>query len=124
MEISKNFSRQDALDWDAGDPLADIRDRFVLADGLIYLDGNSLGALPKATMARLETVTRDQWGGSLIRAWNDHDWIEWPKQIGNYLAPLIGAPRNSVLIADSMRAAITGGSAPESSTKSLTFSIP
>jgi kynureninase len=101
MKISKNFSRQDALDWDAGDPLRDLRNRFALADGLIYLDGNSLGALPKATMSRLQTVICDQWGGSLIRGWNDHDWIHWPKQIGNRLAGLIGAQDDSVLIADS-----------------------
>jgi len=86
---------------DAADPLRAMRDRFVLGDGLIYLDGNSLGALPKATSAGLTDVVERQWGGDLITSWNRHRWIDWPTQIAAKLAPIVGAGPDELLIADS-----------------------
>jgi len=77
------------------------RDRFDLPQGLIYLDGNSLGPLPKATPARLKEVAETQWGGDLITSWNKHEWIDWPSRVAAKLAPLVGAKPDELLIADS-----------------------
>ena len=86
---------------DAADPLRACRDRFLLPDGLVYLDGNSLGALPKAAVARQREVVEREWGRSLIRSWNEHDWIGAPQRIGAAIAPLIGAKPHEVIVADS-----------------------
>jgi kynureninase len=86
---------------DAADPLAFARERFALPDGVTYLDGNSLGALPKATAARIEETVRQQWGEDLIASWNKHDWIDWPSRIAAKLAPIVGARPDELLIADS-----------------------
>lgn len=86
---------------DAADPLARYRDRFDLPDGVIYLDGNSLGALPKATPARLEQVVRGEWGTELIRSWNSAGWIDLPHRVGAKIAPLIGAQAHEVIACDS-----------------------
>jgi len=91
----------DAQALDAADPLASARERFMLPDGIIYLDGNSLGALPVATADRLSEVTERQWGDDLIASWNKHDWIEWPTRIAARLAPIVGARPSELLIADS-----------------------
>jgi len=72
-----------------------------LPDGAIYLDGNSLGALPKATSPHLFDVIERQWGEDLITSWNRHGWIEWPQRIAARLAPIVGAKPNELLIADS-----------------------
>jgi kynureninase len=95
------MTRDDALALDAADPLAARRDRFVLPEGVIYLDGNSLGALPKAVPARMDAVVRQQWGRSLVRGWNSHDWIGTPHRIGARIARLIGAKPHEVVAADS-----------------------
>lgn len=87
---------------DAADPLAEYRDRFDLPEGVIYLDGNSLGALPKATPARLEQVLRGEWGEGLIRSWNIADWITLPQRVGAKIAPLVGAQPHEVIVADSV----------------------
>jgi kynureninase len=87
---------------DAADPLAGFRRRFVLPQGLIYLDGNSLGALPRATAARLEEVVRRQWGEDLITSWNRHGWLELPHRVGGKIARLIGAASHEVIVADSI----------------------
>ena len=87
---------------DAGDPLAGLRDRFLLPDGVIYLDGNSLGALPKATTTRLEQVVRGEWGDGLIRSWNDASWIDLPHRVGARIAPLIGAQPHEVIACDTV----------------------
>ena len=86
---------------DHADILRHARERFDLTDDLIYLDGNSLGALPRAAKARIATVVREQWGGDLIRSWNKHDWINLPQKLGAKIAPLIGANANEVIVADS-----------------------
>jgi kynureninase len=86
---------------DAADPLAGYRERFLLPEGVIYLDGNSLGALPAATPARLAEVVRGEWGEGLIRSWNSADWIGMPQRVGARIAPLIGAAPHEVVAADS-----------------------
>jgi kynureninase len=95
------LTRDDLAERDAADPLAPLRDEFHLPDGVIYLDGNSLGALPKATAARLDRVVRREWGDDLIRSWNAHDWIGAPVRVGDKIAELIGAGPGEVLAADS-----------------------
>jgi kynureninase len=87
---------------DAADPLRHLRERFVLPEGVIYLDGNSLGVLPKATAARQREVVEQEWGTALIRSWNDHGWIDAPQRIGAKIARLIGAKPHEVIVADSV----------------------
>lgn len=94
----------DAEALDAADPLRRFRDRFALPDGVIYLDGNSLGALPRTTPARLQAVATEQWGDGLIRSWNAHDWIGAARRIGARIAPFIGAKPHEVVVADSTSA--------------------
>jgi len=86
---------------DRDDPLAHKRAAFDLPDGVIYLDGNSLGALPRNVAPRVADVVLAQWGEQLIRAWNESAWIDLPTRIGDRIAPLIGAPAGSVIAADS-----------------------
>jgi kynureninase len=95
------LSLQDALALDAADPLAPWRDRFLLPEGMIYLDGNSLGALPASTPARMDEVVRRQWGQDLIKSWNVHDWIGAPQRVGDKIARLVGAEAGEVVVADS-----------------------
>ncbi|MDQ6848146.1 MAG: kynureninase [Candidatus Dormibacteraeota bacterium] len=83
------------------DPLASIRQQFALPDGLIYLDGNSLGALPVRTAPRLASVVDDQWGHGLVRSWLDAGWMEAPYRVGAKLARLIGAGSDEVVVAES-----------------------
>ncbi|MDP4573588.1 kynureninase [Qipengyuania sp. G39] len=87
---------------DAGDPLAQYRDRFHVPEGVIYLDGNSLGCLPKATPDRLVEVVQGEWGEGLIRSWNAAGWIDLPQRVGAKIAPLIGAQPHEVIVADSV----------------------
>ena len=95
------ITRDEVRRWDAADPLAAFRARFALPEGLIYLDGNSLGALPRQTAARLKTVVEQEWGEGLIRSWNDRDWVSAPRRVGAKIARLIGANEDEVVIADS-----------------------
>ena len=92
---------EEARALDAADPLGLARDRFGLPEGVTYLDGNSLGAMPKATAARLAEVVNRQWGQDLISSWNKHGWIDWPTRIAAKLAPIVGASPDELLIADS-----------------------
>jgi kynureninase len=94
-------SRADLAALDRADPLAALRDQFALPDGVIYLDGNSLGALPRATAARVAAVVAREWGDGLIRGWNDAGWMDLPRAVGDGIGRLIGAPPGSVLVADS-----------------------
>ena len=91
----------EAKTLDAADPLAFTRERFRLPDGTIYLDGNSLGALPAAAPAALGGTAEQQWGEDLIASWNKHGWIDWPTRIAAKLAPIVGARPDELLIADS-----------------------
>ncbi|MBX7481501.1 kynureninase [Qipengyuania qiaonensis] len=86
---------------DEGDPLKEYRERFLVPEGVIYLDGNSLGCLPRATPARLEQVVREEWGSDLIRSWNSAGWIDLPARVGAKIAPLIGAQPHEVIACDS-----------------------
>ena len=86
---------------DAQDPLRHLRDQFSLPDGLIYLDGNSLGALPKTAAARVAQVVTQEWGTGLILSWNDAGWISQPQRLGDKIARLIGAGPGEVVAADS-----------------------
>ena len=86
---------------DEQDPLARFKARFVLPPGVIYLDGNSLGALPKGTPERLRRAIEGEWGGDLIASWNKHDWIGAPTRVGAKIAKLVGAKPSEVVVADS-----------------------
>lgn len=87
---------------DADDPLRFTRSRFCLPDGVIYLDGNSLGALPKAVAPRLADVVEREWGQDLIGSWNAAGWYEAPGRVGGKLARLLGARPGAVTITDSI----------------------
>ncbi len=95
------LSRDALAARDAADPLAPFRDRFTLPDGVLYLDGNSLGALPRATAARVADVVTREWGTGLIRSWNDAGWIDLATRVGDKIARLVGAAPGSVVVADS-----------------------
>ncbi|MBH9552776.1 kynureninase [Inhella gelatinilytica] len=95
------MTRDDALQLDAQDPLAPLHELFQLPEGKIYLDGNSLGALPKATAERVRRAIEQEWGSDLIESWNKAGWIDAPRRLGDKLAPLVGARTGEVLVADS-----------------------
>jgi kynureninase len=90
-----------AAEADAADPLAVHRNAFALPEGVVYLDGNSLGALPRATVARVREVLKREWGTDLIRSWNSAHWVDLPRRIGAKIARLIGAHADEVVCADS-----------------------
>lgn len=91
----------EAVTLDEADPLSGFRERYHVADpDLIYLDGNSLGRLPRAVLPRLQALVVDEWGDGLIRSWNER-WWNLQVAIGDRLAPLIGASPGEVLISDS-----------------------
>jgi kynureninase len=94
-------TRKDCLALDANDPLAPLREQFTLPDGVIYLDGNSLGVLPKAAPARIQQVVQHEWGTDLIRSWNTAGWIDLSRRLGDKIAPLIGADAGEVVVGDS-----------------------
>jgi kynureninase len=94
-------TRADAAALDAADPLAGLRERFILPDGLIYLDGNSLGALPRSTPDRLAEAVRYEWGERLIRSWNEAGWWSASRRVAGLLAPLLGCAADEIVVADS-----------------------
>jgi kynureninase len=95
------MTRDDCLGLDRDDPLAPLREAFVLPEGVLYLDGNSLGALPRRTAARMAQVIEREWGQGLIRSWNSAGWIELAGRVGDRIAPLIGANAGEVSVGDS-----------------------
>jgi kynureninase len=94
-------TREACLALDAADPLAPLRTLFTVPEGLIYLDGNSLGVLPAATPARVAQVVQKEWGQGLIRSWNDAGWMALAQQVGDKIARLVGAGAGELVVADS-----------------------
>ena len=101
MLASMSGGREEALERDRDDPLASFRDRFVIPDpGLVYLDANSLGRLPRSTQERLQDAVAHEWGERLIRGWFE-EWLELPTSVGDLIGSLVGAAAGQVLVADS-----------------------
>ena len=96
-----SFTLAEARAADEADPLRDFRGRFDLPEGLIYLDGNSLGPLPRAAAARQRNVVEEEWGQELIRSWNSRGWIEAPQRVGAKIARIVGAKPSEVVVCDS-----------------------
>ncbi|MBS0342752.1 MAG: kynureninase, partial [Proteobacteria bacterium] len=92
---------EDCRHLDAQDPLRTLRDLFSLPEGVIYLDGNSLGVMPKAAPARIAQVVAQEWGVGLIRSWNQASWFDLPQRLGDQVAQLIGAAPGEVVCTDS-----------------------
>ena len=92
---------QDCQALDAQDALRPLREHFTLPDGMVYLDGNSLGAMPRATAARVADVVTREWGQDLIKSWNSAGWFALPQRMGNMIAPLVGAGQDEVVATDS-----------------------
>jgi kynureninase len=93
-------SLQDCRALDAQDPLRDLRNLFTLPAGVIYLDGNSLGPLPKAAPERIARAVREEWGEGLIRSWNTAGWYDMPARVGDKIARVIGARPGEVVATD------------------------
>ncbi len=100
--VTQFISRAEAIELDLRDPLAGSRQEFMIPEGVVYLDGNSLGPLPKRTLDRIQRLMTVEWGEDLIRSWTDHGWIDMPGQISAAVAPLIGAEPDEIAVADSV----------------------
>lgn len=96
-----NTPPESVLALDAADPLAAFGTRFSLPEGLVYLDGNSLGALPRDTPARVARAMTEEWGRDLIRSWNTAGWMDMPTRVGDKIGRLIGARPGETVCADS-----------------------
>ncbi len=99
--MTKTMTLDDCRALDRADPLAPLRDQFTLPEGVIYLDGNSLGVLPRAAPARIAQVVTEEWGNGLIRSWNTASWFDLPQRLGDKVARLIGAAPGEVVCTDS-----------------------
>ena len=97
-----SLNLEDLRARDQNDPLAPFREQFLVAENVIYLDGNSLGALPLAAKQSIGETVDQEWGQDLIKSWNKHGWIHLWRDIANELAPMIGASPNEVAICDSI----------------------
>ena len=95
-----NITKKHCKALDQKDPLAYLRKAFYLPKDLINMDGNSLGSLPKKTRKKLKKAVKKEWGQGLIRSWSEAGWFESPTRIGDKIAPLIGAAKGEVLVAD------------------------
>ncbi|SJZ60966.1 Kynureninase [Marinactinospora thermotolerans DSM 45154] len=95
-----SLSREACAELDAADPLAPRRADFLLPEGVIYLDGNSLGALPRAVPGRVAHLIEQEWGRGLVRSWNDAGWWDQPRALAAMLAPLVGAASDEVVVGD------------------------
>lgn len=91
---------QDCRALDAQDPLGALRELFTLPAGVIYLDGNSLGPVPRAAPERIARAVREEWGEGLIRSWNTAGWYEMPGRVGDKIATLVGAGPGEVVATD------------------------
>jgi len=101
MDAAGVRTREDAVALDRADPLAAWRDEFELPGGVVYLAGNSLGALPQAAALHVEQVVRTHWGRDLVTSWTRHNWIDLPVRLGDAIGRLIGAAPGQVAVADS-----------------------
>ena len=102
MTVStSSITQTDAARLDAQDALAHCRERFSLPPEVIYLDGNSLGAMPKAVLARMQQALEQEWAVGLIRSWNQADWYPAPQRVGARIALLVGAQSDEVIVCDS-----------------------
>ncbi|MDG4863142.1 kynureninase [Streptomyces sp. T-3] len=101
MSEPRGSLADEAAALDAADELGKLREQFVLDDGLVYLDGNSLGALPRAVPGRVAEVVAHEWGELLIRSWTESGWWEAPERIGDRIAPLVGAAAGQIVVGDS-----------------------
>src|SRR5512139_38113 len=99
--MTERPSRATALELDAANPLRQRRALFSLQPGTVYLDGNSLGALPRSVPERLSRVVTAEWGRDLIASWNTADWIGLPRRVGDRIAALLGLPTGAVWVSDS-----------------------
>lgn len=95
------ITEHDCIKLDQNDPLLSFKDQFDIPKNILYFDGNSLGALPKTTLANMQNVITNQWGANLINSWFNDGWLELPKIVGNKIAKLVGAEENEVVVADS-----------------------
>ncbi len=102
VEITKimNIERTEIAALDETDPLRSSADAFYIPEGMIYLDGNSLGAMPRAVVDRMQAVVNGEWGKQLIHSWNDNNWFQLPSIIGDKIARLIGAGFGEVIVSD------------------------
>lgn len=94
------LTREDCVARDATDPLRGFKDEFAIPEGVVYLDGNSLGARPKAALARAEDVVAQEWGDGLIRSWNTAGWFDLPSRLGDQLALLLGGGAGTMVVTD------------------------
>ncbi len=94
-------TRDDCVALDGADPLAALREQFDLPPGTLYLDGNSLGVLPRATAPRVAQVVQQEWGAGLIGSWNHAGWMDLPQRVGDKIARLVGAGAGELVAADS-----------------------
>ncbi|MXW72243.1 MAG: kynureninase [Acidobacteria bacterium] len=100
--VAGPLRREDVLERDRNDPLASFRDRFELPEGVIYLDGNSLGPASAGMRTRIGSLLADEWGRDLVASWNLHGWFRLPERVGARIAPLLGAAEDEVIAADSV----------------------
>ncbi|WP_404403092.1 kynureninase [Idiomarina seosinensis] len=96
------MTRNEVIQRDDNDPLASYRTEFDLPDNTIYLDGNSLGAIPHRVKKRVAETVEQQWGNDLITSWNKHQWVNLPEIVGEKIAPIIGAGKGQVICCDSI----------------------
>ena len=99
-QLPDNLDRNSCAALDARDPIAAFRDRFLHDGTTIYLDGNSMGRLPKAAVPRLREMAEHEWGTILVRGWTESGWMESPLRVGDRIGELVGASRGEVLVAD------------------------
>src|SRR6202171_446219 len=101
MISSAHFvSREACFARDATDPIGASRDRFVIPDGVIYLDGNSLGPMPRAAASTLGRTIEQEWGQDLIKSWNSAGWFDMPLRLGDRVGALIGAAAGQTVVCD------------------------
>jgi kynureninase len=100
MPSASTISRDACVARDAADPLRALRDRFMIPEGLIYLDGNSLGPMPRAAADVLSRTIEQEWGHDLIRSWNSAGWFDMPVRLGDRVGELLGAAPGQTLVCD------------------------